>query len=184
MDKKEFIRKKYFLKRKNNYFEIDKNFFKPLISCIKKRVKSKQKNICLYYPSSYELNILKILDVEFFKKFYFSLPIIEENNSMNFYQWKKRDVLLVNKFGIPEPIRSYKVRPDIFLVPLLAFDTNKNRLGYGKGFYDKFLNEYIKWQKDILTVGVAFSFQKHHNLPVKSNDFKLDCVITEKGLIV
>ena len=49
MDKKEFIRKKYFLKRKNNYFEIDKNFFKPLISCIKKRVKSKQKNICLYY---------------------------------------------------------------------------------------------------------------------------------------
>ena len=97
---------------------------------------------------------------------------------------EKRDVLLVNKFGIPEPIRSYKVRPDIFLVPLLAFDTNKNRLGYGKGFYDKFLNEYIKWQKDILTVGVAFSFQKHHNLPVKSNDFKLDCIITEKGLIV
>ena len=103
---------------------------------------------------------------------------------LKFIKWNERDILLVNKFGIPEPLYTQQnYLPDVVLVPLLAFDANKNRLGYGKGFYDKFLNEYIKWQKDILTVGVAFSFQKHHNLPVKSNDFKLDCIITEKGLI-
>ena len=69
------------------------------------------------------------------------------------------------------------------MVPLLAFDETKNRVGYGKGFYDKYLNKYLKSKKKILTVGVAFSFQKYNKLPVNDNDFKLDYVITEKGII-
>ena len=56
----------------------------------------------------------------------------------------------------------------------------KNRLGYGKGFYDKYLNKYIRRYKKILTIGVAFSFQKHHNLPVNKYDAKLDYILTEK----
>ena len=51
------------------------------------------------------------------------------------------------------------------MVPLLAFDEYKNRLGYGKGFYDKYLNRYLRNNKKIITVGVAFSFQKYHKLP-------------------
>ena len=47
------------------------------------------------------------------------------------------------------------------LVPLLAFDNNKNRLGYGKGFYDKYLNNLIKTNKKMEAIGVAFSFQKN-----------------------
>ena len=62
---------------------------------------------------------------------------------MSFYHWKKNDVLNLNKYGIPEPIVSKKVVPDISLVPLLAFD-RKNRIGYGKGFYDRYLNKYLK----------------------------------------
>ena len=97
---------------------------------------------------------------------------------------EKNDVLKINKYGIPEPIKSHKEIPDVALVPLLAFDKNKNRLGYGKGFYDKYLNNQIKInKKNILTVGIAFSFQKHHNLPIKNNDYNLDYVITEKGII-
>jgi len=65
----------------------------------------------------------------------------------------------------------------------LAYDKQKNRLGYGKGFYDKYLNRYFNKHKNILTVGIAFSFQKHHNLPVNSKDFKLDFIITEKGIL-
>ena len=103
---------------------------------------------------------------------------------MNFYKWKKNDILNLNKFGIPEPIKiKKKLFQKIILVPLLAFDKNKNRLGYGKGFYDKFLNKYLKINKNILTVGVAFSFQKHHKLPINKKDFKLDYIITEKGII-
>jgi 5-formyltetrahydrofolate cyclo-ligase len=82
-----------------------------------------------------------------------------------FFPWKKNEVLQVNKYGMLEPIKSKNYVLDIMLVPLLAFDKDKYRLGYGKGFYDRYLNKYLKKFKNILTVGVAFSFQKHHKLP-------------------
>ena len=77
-----------------------------------------------------------------------------------------------------------KINPEVILVPLLAFDKYKNRIGYGRGYYDKFLNTYLKKHKKLLTVGIAFSFQKYHNLPVDKKDFKLDHVLTEKGVIL
>ena len=101
---------------------------------------------------------------------------------MNFYEWKKNEILVLNKFGIPEPLKTKKIVPDIVLVPLLAFDKKKNRIGYGKGYYDKYLNKYFQIHKNILTVGVAFSFQKSHNLPVHEKDFRLNHIITEKGM--
>ena len=101
---------------------------------------------------------------------------------MNFFSWKKKDVLFVNKFGILEPANFKAKVPDIILVPVLAFDENKYRLGYGKGYYDRYLNKYLKQFKKILTVGVAFSFQRHHKLPISQNDVKLNFVITEKGI--
>ena len=96
---------------------------------------------------------------------------------------KKNDVLLINKYGIPEPVESKEIIPSLVLLPLLAYDKNKNRIGYGKGFYDKFLYQFLKTRKKIFTVGVAFSFQKHHKLPNNNKDFKLDYIITDKGII-
>ncbi len=183
MDKKSLIRKKYFLKRKKNYFDISEKFFLPLIKLIKKRGISKKAFISLYYPSSFEVDVLKILKVEYFKKFNFLLPIIQKNNSMEFYKWKQNEILYVNKYGIPEPTKTIKIIPSIMLIPLLAFDKDKNRLGYGKGYYDKYLNKYIKTHKNILTVGVAFSFQKYNKLPINKKDFRLNFIITEKGII-
>tara|TARA_B100001121_G_scaffold307626_1_gene329555 strand:+ start:138 stop:689 length:552 start_codon:yes stop_codon:yes gene_type:complete len=182
MDKKRLIRKNFFLKRKKNFFEIKDTFFNPLKSLIKK-IDKKKLNISLYYPSNFEVNILKILDIDYFKRFDFSLPIIKKENEMHFYKWKKNDILMINKHGILEPKISKKITPRIILVPLIAFDKNKNRIGYGKGYYDKFLNRFIKSKKKLLTVGIAFSFQKHHNLPVNKKDFKLDHIITEKGIL-
>ena len=183
MDAKSFIRKKFFLKRKKNYFEINNNFYYPLIRLFKKIVKNKNPIISFYYPSSFELNILSILDIEYFKKSKFLLPIIEENDVINFYKWKKKDILAINKYGMLEPIKSKKMNPNIILVPLLAFDNRKYRVGFGKGFYDKFLSKYLKTHKKTLTIGIAFSFQKFHNLPINSKDIKLDYILTEKGFI-
>ena len=180
MEIKRSIRNKYFDKRKKNYYKINQNFFKPLEKLIKSN--KAQNFISIYYPSSFEINVLKILDIEYFKKFNFLLPVVEKNNKMNFYQWKKNDILFLNKFGIPEPVKSKKIVPNFILLPMLAFDRNKNRLGYGKGFYDKYLNKYLRSNKKILTVGVAFSFQKYHKIPVNNKDFKLDFIITEKGI--
>ena len=77
---------------------------------------------------------------------------------------EKNDILILNKFGIPEPYNTQKsFLPDILLVPLLAYDTNKNRLGYGKGFYDKYLNNLTKLNKKIEAIGIAFSFKNIKN---------------------
>ena len=176
---KEIIRKNYFIKRKKKFFNTKKNFFNPLVNFLKKR---NFNNLALYYPTSYELNILNILEVEFLKKTKFLLPIINDKYSMHFYEWKKKDVLNVNKYGILEPLKSKAITPNIILVPLLAFDKFKNRLGYGKGFYDKFLKKNDENNNKMISIGVAFSFQKYHKLPANNKDVKLDYILTEKGI--
>ena len=180
---KDLIRKKYFHKRKKNYFEINRSFFTPLIKLFKKEIRYKTINLAIYIPSSYELNILKIVNIEYFKKVNFLLPAIMDNTEIKFYKWKNKDVLLVNKYGILEPLKGKATVPNVILLPLLSFDKNNNRLGYGKGFYDRYLNKHNKIKKNILTIGVAFFFQRHHKLPVNNNDFKLDYIITEKGIL-
>ena len=101
---------------------------------------------------------------------------------MNFFKWKKNKVLFVNKFGMLEPSKSKVEIPNLIIVPILVFDKYKFRLGYGKGFYDRYLTRYLKTFKNILTVGVAFSFQKYHKLPTENNDVKLNYILTEKGI--
>ena len=134
MDKKSLIRKKFLKLRKKKYFKISESFFFPLIKLLKLKYKSKKIDISIYYPNNFEVDVLKILNLEFFKKSNFLLPIIEKNNSMNFYKWKKNDLLFLNKYGIPEPLKSNKIIPNMVLLPLLAFDKDKNRIGYGGGF--------------------------------------------------
>ena len=180
---KSSIRKKYFLKRKKKYFDIENKFFFPIKNLLKKNNSSKKLSIALYYPISFEVNILKIVNIENFKNFNFLLPVVEKKGLMNFYSWKKNDILLLNKYGIPEPIKSKPIVPDIMFLPLLSFDRFKNRLGYGKGYYDKYLNKHFLKKKKIFTVGVAFSFQKYNKLPINNRDFKLDLIITEKGIL-
>ena len=182
MIQKNLVRKKYYLLRKKKYYEVSKNFFIPLLNLIKIKFKRKKIKIALYYPASFEINILKLLNFNYIVNQNLLLPVIEERNSMNFFPWKKNEVLQVNKFGMLEPIKSKLNVPEVMLVPLLVFDSYKYRLGYGKGFYDRYLNKYLKKFKNILTIGVAFSFQKHHKLPINNNDVKLNYILTEKGI--
>ena len=179
---KNIIRKKYSLLRKKKYFDISKNFFNPLLSLSKSKYQNKRINLALYHPSYYELNVLKVLDIKYFSHQNSLLPRIDKKKNMNFYLWKKNEVLTINKYGMLEPFKSKMIIPDIILVPLLAFDKSKSRLGYGKGYYDRYLNKYRKNFKNVLSIGVAFSFQKYHKLPVNSKDVKLNYILTEKGI--
>jgi len=182
MSEKRILRKKYYNLRKKNYYEIEQKFFVPLIKLIKSNFKRKDLKLALYYPSNFELNVLKFFENDYIKNKNVLLPVIEAKNNMNFYSWKKNQVLFVNQFGILEPEKTITKIPNIMLVPILAFDKHKYRLGYGKGFYDRYLNKYLKKFKNILTVGVAFSFQKYHKLPRDKNDVKLNYILTEKGI--
>ena len=183
MREKEVIRKNFLKIRKKNYFEIKKSFFQPLINLIKKKFNNRYINIGLFYPSFFEVNVLKIFEIEEIVKNKILLPKIEKKNSLTFNEWKKKEVLTLNNFGILEPLKSNPIIPDLLLVPLIAYDNKMNRLGYGKGFYDRFLNKSYKKNNKIITVGVAFSFQRHHKLPISKNDIKLDFILTEKGLV-
>ena len=90
--------------------------------------------------------------------------------------------MLINKYGIPEPEITNRVYPDILFVPLVAFDKKLNRLGYGGGFYDRYIQKISKIKK-VVKVGLAFSFQKLKNIPVNKHDKQLDIIIIEKEII-
>jgi len=182
MFQKDILRKKYYNLRKKKYYEIDKDFFKPFINLLNSNKKKNFLKFALYYPSDFELNVLKFLENKYMNNKKTLLPIIDKSNIMNFFPWKKNEVLFVNQFGFLEPVKTSPELPDVMLIPILAFDKNKNRLGYGKGFYDRYLNKYLDKFKNILTVGVAFSFQRHHKLPINQNDVKLKYILTEKGI--
>ena len=183
MSNKDNLRKKYFLIRKKKYYNIKPSFFDPLIKLVKKEFKKNLISISSYYPASYEVNTIKLFETSIISKLKISLPVIKDNNNMYFYEWKKNDVLKINRFGMLEPVLSIKrIVPDVMLVPLLAYDSQNNRLGYGGGFYDRYLNKYLKRHNNILTVGIAFSFQKHHKIPTLNNDVKLNYILTERGI--
>ena len=183
MQQKKQLRKKYFNLRKKKYFEVDKEFFLPLLKLIKSRFKKNFIKLALYYPSNFEINVLKILEFKNILAQDILLPVTDKKKLMKFFSWEKNEILFVNEFGILEPAKSKAKIPDVILVPILAFDKYKHRLGYGKGFYDRYLNKYLKKFKNILTIGVAFSFQRHHKLPINQNDVKLNFIITEKGIL-
>ena len=113
------------------------------------------------------------------KNYIISLPIIKKNFQMDFYKWSFSDPLQINKYGIPEPKIKSIVKPNILLIPLVAFDKNLNRLGYGGGYYDRLIAKLSKSQK-IIKIGLAFSFQRIDKVPVNMYDQKLDYVVTNK----
>ena len=172
------IRNKIHKLRKKKFLKSDQINFFSIIKILKKN-KLKSKNIGGYYAYNYEMNIMSILE-KFEKLDYsISLPKINKNSKMNFFQWSTKDPMKVNQYGIPEPV-SLKIKwPDILLVPLLAYDTNLNRIGYGGGFYDRYIAR-IKRKKNITTIGLAFSFQKVKKITNNRHDMKLDFIITEK----
>ena len=137
-----------------------------------------------YYPSDNEVNILQFLEQAFKRKFRIALPVIRSSNNMCFKLWFLEEPLYVNKFGILEPNKKKKeIIPDLIMVPLVAFDKHLNRIGYGKGYYDRSLEKINKIKKKAISLGIAYSFQKSRSIPTNKYDFKLDYIFTERGII-
>ena len=165
-------------KKSNKNFEINLDIF---FSFLKKNNYT-FKNIGGYFPSNYEIDDLKILKFLEKKNFNILLPVIKKNYQMNFFKWSANDPLKINKFGIPEPLGIKMFVPDILLVPLVSYDSKLNRLGYGGGFYDRYI-EKIEKHKKITKVGLAFSYQKIKKIPINKFDKKLDFIINEKEIL-
>ena len=140
------LRKKILKIREKNNKKNIKISFNQIIKILKKEKISK-KIIGGYYPVNFEIDDLKLLEKFEKKKFNISLPVVKKNFKMDFYQWSFSDYLKINKYGIPEPEKKKIVYPDVLLIPLVAFDKNLNRLGYGGGYYDRLIEELSKKKK-------------------------------------
>lgn len=175
------IRKKILEIRKNN---ISKNIeIKPKkISEILNKIFFVGKTIGGYYPTNFEIDDLKILYHLEKKNYKISLPKIKKKNQMDFFEWTNKDPLQINNYGIPEPALETLIYPDVLLVPLVAYDKNLNRLGYGGGFYDRYIRR-IKKKKKIITIGLAFTFQKIKRIPINQYDQRLDFIVTEREIL-
>ena len=155
--------------------------FNKIFKLIKKNNLVK-KSVGGYFPVNYEVDDLEILKEFIKKKYQISLPVIKKNFEMDFYKWSFDDPLRINRYGIPEPDSKNLIYPDIILVPLVAFDENLNRLGYGGGYYDRIIEKLSK-KKRILKIGLALSVQKINNVPVTKYDKKLDYIVTDKYIL-
>ena len=95
--------------------------------------------------------------------------------------------LILHKFGYYESSSNdfYDEKIlDIVIVPALAFDYKKNRIGFGGGFYDNFLTKVRKMKKGILCVAVCYDFQIVEKIPTEEHDVRVDAVVSEKRVIV
>ncbi len=97
---------------------------------------------------------------------------------MRHFLWDEHTVLQTNRWGIPEPVGGTEVHAailDVVLVPLLAFDRHGNRVGYGKGFYDRFL---AQCRPESLKIGLSFFGPLHEISDVSEHDIPMDACIT------
>tara|TARA_B100000287_G_C20212429_1_gene614692 strand:- start:43 stop:588 length:546 start_codon:yes stop_codon:yes gene_type:complete len=173
------IRKKIFKIRKEKNFRNLIIDFQNIIRIIKK-AKNSGKIIGGYYPYNYEIDVIKILEKLEKLNYLITLPKIKKNFQMNFFRWSVKDPLSINEYGIPEPVTNKSEYPDILLVPIVAYDKNLNRVGYGGGFYDRYINK-INRRKKTIKIGLAYSFQEVKKISTNKYDMKLDFIVTEKG---
>ena len=175
------LRKKILkVRQKFNIKNIQPNF-NQIIKILKKE-KINNKIIGGYYPVNFEIDDLTLLRKFKKNKFNISLPVTKKNFQMDFYLWSFSEPLKINEYGIPEPESKNLVYPDVLLIPLVAFDKNLNRLGYGGGYYDRLIEKLSK-KKNIIKIGLAFSIQEIDKVPINMYDQKLDYIVTNKYIV-
>ncbi|MEE2695138.1 MAG: 5-formyltetrahydrofolate cyclo-ligase [Pseudomonadota bacterium] len=172
-------------------------------SCLKSRIlvknkKFKEKRIiknieCLinqndlpisaYFPVKSEVNLLPLMKSFQKKERKICLPIIITDNSyLLFREWKLNCKLVTEKYKIRVPINSNLLEPRILLIPLLGFDSERNRLGYGGGYFDRTIS-FLEKKNKILKIGVAFDEQERKKIPTTKFDKKMDTIITQSRII-
>lgn len=143
--------------------------------------------IAAYWPKGRELDTSIIIEKCFEKNLDIALPIVEKGTRvLKFALLNHKFELEEGEYSIMQPVQNETtqyVQPNIFIVPLLAFDRSGYRLGYGGGYYDATLSHYSENGK-IISIGLAYAQQAClFNLPRDEHDMKLDWVITEQSAL-
>jgi 5-formyltetrahydrofolate cyclo-ligase len=100
---------------------------------------------------------------------------------LTFRRWQPGDPLTAGAFGVPQPVASAAaIAPELIVLPLVAFDRRGDRLGYGKGHFDRALGLLLGAGSRPLLVGAGFAVQEVAAIPTEPHDVALDVVVTER----
>ncbi len=156
------------------------------------RIFQKSRNIAFYLANDGEIDLLPLLKLACKQKKRCYLPVLglSHSRSLWFLPYTPGTPLYRNRFGINEPVhqrstRLFKVQSlDLVFMPLVAFDSQGNRLGMGAGFYDRtlaYLHNRRQWRKPHL-IGTAFDFQRVNRLDTRIWDVPLEGIATDHEL--
>jgi 5-formyltetrahydrofolate cyclo-ligase len=111
------------------------------------------------------------------------VPVIRGRGlALGFREWRPGAEMIEGEFGALVPAAGDWLEPELLIAPLVAFDADGGRLGYGGGFYDRSL-EGLRAQRRTLAVGFAYSAQQVDAVPRDATDQPLDAIVTERGLV-
>ena len=182
--KKDEIRKQILEKRSNlSLEEVDKKS-ELIIENLTPYLKNAQ-NIMIFKDMKNEVRITKLIELYPEKNFFISKIVNSKNREMKINKYNENELVL-HKFGYYESssddFYDEKIL-DIVVVPALAFDSSKNRIGFGGGYYDTFLNKVREKNKNTLFIGVCYDFQMIEEVPIEGHDITLDLVINESEVL-
>ena len=143
-------------------------------------------NIMIFMDMKTEVKITKLLELYPKKNFFISKITNSKNREMKINKYNKNELIL-HKFGYYESFSNdfYDEEIlDVVIVPALAFDSKKNRIGFGGGYYDTFLEKVRQKNNKALFIGVCYDFQIIDNIPTEKHDVTLDFVVSENKIII
>ena len=143
-------------------------------------------NIMIFMDMKTEVKITKLLELYPKKNFFISKITNSKNREMKINKYNKNELIL-HKFGYYESSSNdfYDEEIlDVVIVPALAFDSKKNRIGFGGGYYDTFLEKVKKKNNKVLFIGVCYDFQIIDSVPTEKHDVTLDFVVSESKIII
>lgn len=132
--------------------------------------------IGIYWPTNQEADITSLLSLSE-NGCVFALPRVISKTEMEMIQWHPNGEMKRSALGIYEPVSGKVMAPthfDVILVPLVAFRRDGARLGYGGGYYDRYLSRC-----SALKIGIAYAFQHREDWVEHPCDVRMDLVITE-----
>ncbi len=140
--------------------------------------------VSAYWPMGSEIDTRPLIEALYLRGHAIGLPVtLRRGEPLVFRSWTPRVSLVPGGFGtrIPGPDRP-ELRPEVLLVPLLAFDRRGFRLGYGGGFYDRTLAQ-LRAASPVCAIGLSYAGQEVPKVPCDEHDQRLDWIVTEAETI-
>ena len=182
MDKKE-LRKEILQKRSLLSAEDVKKLSTIICSnVIEDDIYAKAHNLCLYMPVRNEVDACLLIDDARMRGKRIWLPKVD-GTDMDFYLYEDGDILKPGAYGIPEPVSEVVLRPDentLVIMPGAVFSKAGDRIGYGGGYYDRYLEDHAVCK----TIALCYSLQVKDEIPAEPHDIRPDRIICDEGRIL